>query len=149
MKRRLLIVLTALFSALILFSAGCVRMRAVYTASGNNDFGIELSAKNMTDKGMTLVIKKLDNRNYDEAVTGGMYTIEQYKNGQWKALEEKKSICWDLKAYSITAERKLELDVKWDYIYGELSDGRYRIAKDFFTEHMGKKETYYLEFVVE
>ena len=64
---------------------------------------------------------------------GDPYRIDVYKNGKWEELEEycpTKNCAWNAIAYGPDKYGHLMLDLDWSYLYGELTPGRYRIAKD-------------------
>lgn len=150
MKRYSHIVIAVILSIPMLLLSGCDKDKKVefYTASGNNTLGIEFMAESITNKGMVLVVQKLDDSGGEKAVTGTMYDIEQFKDGKWSAIEEKQSPFWDMIGNLITTERAREFNLKWEYRYGELPKGKYRVVKEISSENRSITEQYYIEFEI-
>lgn len=148
--KRCSIIVTAVFISVLLLLSGCDKDKKTefYTASGNNTLGIEFMAESITNKGMVLVVQKLDDSGGEKAETGTMFDIEQFKDGKWIALEEKHSVCWDMISHLITTESAREFNLKWEYRYGELPKGKYRVVKEISSENRSITEQYYIEFVI-
>ncbi len=91
----------------------------------------------------------------NECVYGSWFTLEVFKNDQWGelpyAFSEDIEIGWTAEAYPI-AKGKVRLeDIDWEFYYGKLSDGQYRIIKDVLDVRENDGYTkYYLasEFVI-
>lgn len=121
MKKMLSLVLATIL--ILLFLSGC--------QSKNIPNEIELFMKKgtLSSTGVTLVVKN----NSDFYFTyGADYGIEKYENGKWVQLADPENyavitIAYLLLPYSSSEEIKLD----WEWRYGKLSEGEYRIVKNF------------------
>lgn len=60
---------------------------------------------------------------------GEDYRIDKNENGKWITLEERNlNLIHDI-AYFPDQSGHIELDIDWNYVYGKLSPGKYRIVK--------------------
>lgn len=96
-------------------------------------WGIEITCDNVTSKGLTLVISQNNRTATGELTTGEYYYIESYNDGLWEETETlvpENEIAWNMIAYKINENDEMKLDVNWEYLYGELDNGKYRIGKN-------------------
>jgi len=96
----------------------------------DNDWGVVLSAEDVTADGMTLVCLQSGGNPTGELLTGPWYEIEMFEDGQWKAAPVYAEVCWEDIAWAIPAEDTTQWEVNWTWIYGTLPSGEYRIAKE-------------------
>lgn len=115
--------------------------------SEDSSIGLSFSLKNISAVGATLVFDQYD----ADAPTGSLefgedFAIETSNNGKWEEVSvvvEGNYGFHDV-AYMITAGERQETELDWEWLYGELSPGEYRIKKvihDFrgtgdFDEHI-------------
>lgn len=99
----------------------------------------------LTKKGATVIITDTSNR---ENIYGESYKLEKEENGVWNELKPKNDMVFTSIGYSIDSNHTLELKVNWQYHYGELESGKYRILKD--TSEAGEGTTHYItaEFTI-
>ena len=120
----------------------------------NNTLGMTLTAKNISNTGLTLVFAKSGGTVTGELLTGCDFTLERNENGDWEQVDTiipEDELVWHQLAYSLTKDGILELDIEWSYIYGELNSGKYRIRKNITDfRKAGDYDTYdvYCEFIV-
>ena len=88
---------------------------------------IDLKKDTLTDRGLTMVVKNLSDKNLEY---GNPYTIEKYEDSYWKTVEPKKELSFTLPAYSLNKNDSVELIINWESGYGKLK-GKYRIVKNF------------------
>ncbi len=84
-----------------------------------------------TSTGLTLIIENLTDF---EVSYGEAFYIEQYnyKNNQWEKLKIiNDNAAFIAIGYNVTKDNPRELKQTWDYMYGKLGKGTYRIVKDF------------------
>lgn len=62
-------------------------------------------------------------------IFGQDYRIDRMENDKWVELEEKNNLYTNSIGYGPDENGHIELDINWDYVYGKLSAGRYRIVK--------------------
>lgn len=81
----------------------------------------------LTSKGATLVIVDTSNNKH---LFGSWYRIDKKENDEWRELNTIiRDYAFTSIGYSVDDNGKLELEVDWEWLYGELSDGEYRLVK--------------------
>ena len=101
--------------------------------SSPDEWGISLSAKYVTPSGLTIVCTQSGGNPTGELHTGSYYSLEQLQGNDWVTVEmlpHDFDIAWTDEAWIIPMESSVEWPVKWDWLYGELSPGTYRIGKE-------------------
>lgn len=96
------------------------------------DFGITLTVKNVTSKGLTLVCEQSGGESIGELFSGSSYSLSRYVEGNWETLEylpKDTEIAWTDEAWIIPLEDTVEWEVNWEWMYGELVPGKYRMSK--------------------
>ncbi len=96
----------------------------------DNDWGVVLSAEDVTADGMTLVCSQSGGKPTGELLTGPWYEIEMLEDGHWKTAPVYAEVCWEDIAWAIPAGDTTQWEVNWTWIYGTLPTGEYRIAKE-------------------
>ena len=141
MRKFIRIILCASLCALALLSAGCAgnaapQDSAVPSAADvtNHDLGITLTAENVTPAGLTLVCTQSDGSPTGELFTGSYYVIERYTTDGWKAVDyvydgSKGELAWTDEAWIINMDGETRWDMSWEWLYGQLSPGWYRVGK--------------------
>ena len=116
--------LTAIVLTLVALLAGCAKESAYQPEGVPN---VTMTVSDITATGATLTIQ---DSNEDPFVYGEWYVIEQEKAGAWYEVKTKitnygfNEIGW------LTDENdELVMDVNWEWLYGKLSAGHYRILK--------------------
>ena len=83
---------------------------------------------------------------------GTHYTLERLENGQWAEVEmlpQEYDVAWTMEAYMIEIGKTATRRENWEWLYGELPAGHYRIGKDvdlFRTTGDWDSEMFYAEF---
>lgn len=97
-------------------------------------WGVTLSAENVTSTGLTLVCTQSGGTADGELRTGSPFWLERLgADGAWEkvsALFPDEEICWTMEAWIIPQNRSVEWQVSWEYLYGQLSAGQYRMGKE-------------------
>ena len=102
-----------------------------------DDWGISLTVDNVTPTGLTLVCKQEDfiptnlNDNW-EIRFNSPYVIQKFEYGDWVDVKIvcKEDIIWDAEEWVIENNGVSTMDIEWEWLYGELSAGKYRIKKE-------------------
>lgn len=104
-------------------------------------FGVSMSIKEntLTNTGATVIITDFSDR---ENIYGSSYKLEKEENGIWKELVPKKDLFFNCIGYLVGEDHTLELKVNWEYAYGKLDSGKYRIIKD--TSEPGEGTEHYI-----
>ena len=65
--------------------------------------------------------------------TGEEFVVQRKKNSKWKDVKyiTKEEVSWLAMARIIPKGEKSNFDVDWEWLYGKLSAGEYRIGKEF------------------
>ena len=93
------------------------------------DLPLSVYAVNVTDTGLTIRFECAD-VNEGELQTGAWYEIEKYENGEWYKINAIAEVNWNEVAYLIKENGETEFAVDWEWLYGKLYPGRYRINKE-------------------
>ena len=116
------------------------------------DWGLTLSVKDVTSNGLTLVCAKEGGNPTGELICGTDYRLLVFEDGMWKhvptVVEE---YCWDDIGYPIMEGKVREFELSWEWLYGKLPAGTYRLAKGFMDWRDSgdyDEETYWVEFKI-
>lgn len=111
------------------------------------DVIMQLKENSLSSTGLTMIIKNQSNK---ELEYGNPYTIEKYQNGYWKTVDLINDIYFNMPSYQLSINESKEININWEYGYGKLSTGKYRIVKDFSYEKDEKYVSFnkYLEFEI-
>ena len=100
---------------------------------GADKYGITLILENLTSTGATIKCEQSGGEVTGELETGSWYIVEKWTQMDgWKEVEtviDKQQVGWTSEAYMILADSTSEWNVNWEWLYGELSAGKYRIGK--------------------
>lgn len=116
------------------------------------DWGLTLSVKDVTPTGLTLVCAKEGGNPTGELMCGTDYRLLVFEDGMWKhvptVIEE---YGWDDMGYPVTDGKSREFELSWEWLYGKLPAGTYRLAKDFIDWRDSgdwDEATYWVEFEI-
>lgn len=88
---------------------------------------MEIKENTLTSKSATIIIKDTSK---EKNTFGEAYRIDKKVNNTWKELEPiVENHAFNLIGYEVNKDHELQLKVKWENLYGELSAGQYRIVK--------------------
>ena len=93
----------------------------------NNLVNIYFKEDTLTNTGGIVII---EDKCPNKIIYGSSFWIERYNNGNWERLESKNDYGFTLMAYYVDENGILEMEQNWDYIYGPLDKGTYRLVKD-------------------
>ncbi len=116
------------------------------------DWGLTLSVKDVTPTGLTLVCTQNGGNPTGRLTCGTDYRLLVSENGKWKnvptVLEE---YGWDDLGYRLLEGKDTEFELSWEWLYGTLTAGTYRLAKEF-SDHRGPGDydtaMYWVEFKI-
>lgn len=116
------------------------------------DWGITLTAKNITLSGLTLVCTQSGGEITGEINAGDEYFLEVMTDNGWEKLPTViEEYGWDSVAYMVTLDGTTVWDIDWNWLYGELENGTYRLGKGFI-DFRGAGDydnaVFYAEFVI-
>ncbi len=101
--------------------------------ASSSDWGIILSAKEVTPTGLTLVIGQSGGKPTGSLQYGSDYQLEVLKDGTWEAVPYaiEGDVAWTAEAYMVKMGDSAEIPVVFEHLYGALPVGSYRITKSF------------------
>lgn len=101
------------------------------------DWGITLTAENVTGGGLTLRCTQSGGQAEGELSTGSWYELHRRSGGNWVRVEYDgpENVGWDDVAWLIPMEGSASWEVDWQWLYGSLAPGEYRIAKEIMNFH--------------
>ncbi len=118
----------------------------------SDEWGITLSVEDATPWGLTLVISQSGGNAKGTLEYGTPYRIEKQNNGKWEAVPYKiDNVSWTMQAFLLPLNQTTREEISWEWFYGNLPSGNYRVSKEFidFTEGgEHEKKTYYAEFEI-
>ncbi len=118
------------------------------------DWGLTLTASDVTSTGMTLTFAQSGgNPTGERLMSGEYYFLETLNGGEWTSVPLKvESVVWTGEGWNIPLGGTFETDISWEYLYGELPTGQYRVGKsvmDFRGTGDYDTATFYAEFTIE
>lgn len=99
----------------------------------NPDWGLTLSAKDVTSTGMTMVFTQSGGKVTGHLSTAVRYQLRMLTDYGWVNVEQvlpEEEVYWDLSARAIPLEGTVETQVDWEWLYGQLTPGSYRISQE-------------------
>ena len=111
--------------------------------SEDTDIGVSMDLSDITPSGATVHFYRYSTENAGELSYGESFILEKESKNKWEAVPEiiGEAACTDI-AYSIPENDTSEIETNWEWLYGPLSPGTYRIRKtvlnskdDGYTEH--------------
>lgn len=120
---------------------------------GYPDWGLTLSAKDVTPSGLTLVCTQSGGEPSGELMTGEDYYLIVWRAEHWRMVVPViENYAWNSLAHFVSIDSDTEFEIDWEWLYGELEPGTYRIVKEFmdFRKTADYDEAiYWAEFVIE
>ena len=135
-------------------NAGEENGKILYNRILTDKWGITLYADDVTPKGMTLKIVQFGGNPSGTLEYGAAYTLETTVDDEWQPVETTtgEPLVWNMLAYSVKMNDISEININWEYGYGELNPGFYRLKKefdDFRAPGDYDTETYEVYFTIE
>lgn len=93
------------------------------------DVSMSIKDDTLTGTGATFI---LTNDSAIDVIYGNPYSIQIKEDGKWQAIDV--DLSFTLPAYILKAKTSEEITINWEYGYGKLENGEYRIIKDFSYE---------------
>ena len=116
------------------------------------DWGITMSAVDITPTGMTLTITQSGGTLPDALITTPAFYLETQTSSGWEAMKAKDGTnIWEFTANYLLPNGTTESEIDWSEMYGALPPGTYRICKsvsDHLPTHDGQSYTYSFEFII-
>ncbi len=101
------------------------------------DWGVSLSVKDITPTGLTLVYRQSEGNPTGQIQWGEDYCLSVLEEGMWKEVPTViENAVWNMIAYGFAGDEDVEATVSWEWLYGKLPTGTYRLEKEFM-DHRG------------
>lgn len=117
------------------------------------DWGVVLRVKDVTPTGLTLICTREGGSPTGEVDCGSDYFLHVKKGDVWEPVPTIiENYGWDAMAYWVEEGRDTVFDISWEWLYGKLPAGTYRLTKGFLdVREAGNYDTgkYWVEFVIE
>ena len=124
-----------------------------YESKTIDKWGVYLTPYDVTPQGMTVCIEQFGGNATGELQTGSWYELQYTTGDGWTPLEPIiDNGVWTALAYGIKNNDVTEFDIDWQWLYGELPAGDYRLAKkimDFRSAGDYDEKLYYVYFSIE
>lgn len=122
----------------------------IYVLGDESEWGIELQVTNISSEGLTMECTQSGGNPSGELQTGSYYVVEKKTDGGWEELSYlPENVGWTSEAWMIPKNDTVAWEVDWEWLYGELPAGDYRIGKeimDFRGPGDYDKQMVYAEF---
>ena len=133
MKKILLIIISLLT---IITLTGCTNNRIGEKTPHkitNDKITMEVKQGTLTTSSATII---MTNKTDEEYTYGEPYHLEIKHNDSWHILElePNNDMFFTMPAYSLKAGESVEKEYNWEYGYGKLKKGTYRLVTDFSKE---------------
>ena len=112
---------------LLVLAVGCGQQPA---DAAQNKWGVTLCAEKVTATGLTIVCRQSGGENVAELQTGSVYALQKREEAGWTDISAEVDIMWTMEAWIIPRGGSATWDVNWEWLYGELPAGEYRIGKE-------------------
>ena len=117
-------------------------------------WGITLTTDNITPSSIIVKCTQADGNAVGELQTGSWYILENWtQESGWKEIPYaiQGEFSWTSEAWIIPMNDTVEWEVNWEWLYGKVPDGKYRIGKeilDFKGPGDYDKAIYFVEFEI-
>ncbi len=120
--------------------------------STEKDWGIALTVDAVMGDGLELTIHQSGGSYTGTLQYGSEYKVMMWQDGVWKPLPYiQDNLAWTLQAYTVPIEDSVSYEINWNWCYGTLSAGKYRLVKEFMdfrgTANYDEEE-YYVDFEI-
>lgn len=98
--------------------------------SEDTDIGVSMDLSDITPSGATVHFYRYNTENAGEVSYGESFVLEKESEGKWESVPSiiEEAAFTDI-AYVIPENDTSELETNWEWLYGKLSPGTYRIRK--------------------
>ena len=114
----------------------------------NDDISVIMDVRNVTPTGAVVHLNQYDNREQDELIYGMAFSLEKKVGDSWERLPVivEGDWCFTEEGYPIPQGGDAEMETDWEWLYGTLEPGTYRICKSVSRAH--KEYELYAQFIL-
>jgi hypothetical protein len=129
MNTKVLAVLLVVCIAVIACVACLIVLKSDNVEDPLDGISLEVKENTVSKTGFTLIMRNVSPNDY---VYSGVYEIEQKVNDRWEPVPViPYPFGWVSTSNVLNGNSVTELEIDWEWLYGELSLGSYRITKTF------------------
>ena len=129
MKKLLVLVLVSV--CIVGLLVGCTKGSNYKTVQVEN---VSISIEDVSSTGGTVIIKDTNEEPY---TYGEWYKIEKNSNGKWIEVDTVISdYGFNEIAYLTNEDGEVRFSIDWEWLYGELSSGNYRLLKEVANKYI-------------
>lgn len=91
---------------------------------------LEIKEDTLSNKGLTVSVS---NKSEQRLMFGSYYCVEKEIDGRWHQIpyiEQEHDVAWNDIGYEVPKGSSYEFDINWEWLYGALKAGEYRIIKN-------------------
>lgn len=153
----------------IMFLLGCGKMNSTHISNQNEDsagimddmetdteyndkLGLVLCVDNVSPTGLHLIFSQSGGQSTGILKTGASYNLERYDGEKWcPVIPIINNYGWQLQSFTVNKNQNTEFKINWEWLYGQLEAGSYRIEKeisDFREPGNQDNYIYYVEFEI-
>ncbi len=120
--------------------------------SEDDTIAVSMSVSNVTPSGLTVHFRQYDKRDTEELTYGEGYQLEKFNGIDWDEVPPiiDNGAFNDI-GYILPSEGEADIETDWEWLYGRISPGRYRITKTIAdVRRVGNNPLYFLkaEFLI-
>lgn len=131
MRKKIFIILTIIIGFMVV---GCSKKMDEL-----DEISMIIKDGTLTKIGATIIITDISGNKNEY---GEWFRIDKKVNGNWKELDMKVDDYWiNLVAHTVDSNNKLEMNLSWQSIYGDLENGKYRLVKEVNNEYFSVEFT--------
>lgn len=135
MKQKVIKIIVIVLAAVLLLEGISIATSSIF-ASRDKEWGLKLSAENVSSKGLTLTMERKNSEREEDLTVGDDYWVQRKTLLGWKDLKavDEKGIVFHALAYDMNEGDSKTWNVRWEQGFGRLWPGVYRIYKDASTD---------------
>ncbi|MBQ6469868.1 MAG: hypothetical protein IJJ50_07450 [Lachnospiraceae bacterium] len=119
--------------------------------SENDEIGVIMEMHNILPTGATVRFRQYDKRETGELIYGTAFFLEKKNGESWEPVPMIiENAAFTEEGYIIPPEGQSEIETNWEWLYGTLSPGTYRIEKTVIDhrDNGNKNYTFYAQFLL-
>lgn len=96
---------------------------------GDNKLGLRLRVADISPSGLRLICSQSGGHPTGTLQTGAYYSLEKWEGESWQTVDTISETYWQLQAFTIEKDQDTEFRIDWEWLYGKLNKGTYRLEK--------------------
>ena len=130
---------------ILVFALICITLFGCNNKSKNliSNYIFEVDDNTLNEISATFILKNIGDSDF---TFGEDYFIEKEEDGIWNRIEPINKLIFNMPANILKKGQSQTIIINWEYPYGKLSNGKYRICKSIFNST--KEENIYAYFLI-